>query len=1231
MDVPMRRRFPVFTPRSIALPGSRARLRRPAAARASLGAVALLLVLAASAVSGLAGASEIVGRPFEPLSGPRGATMFAAVSPEASGVRTENRYADPAMWGKLYHEFEIGPIGTGVAIADYDGDGRPDIFVVSKTESCRLFRNLGGWRFEDVTVRAGVGDTGAAAAIWKQGATFADVNNDGRPDLYLCRFGAPNLLYLNQGDGTFREGARAAGLDVSDASLMATFCDYDRDGWLDVYVQTNLLNNSTSPAGQPDTLFRNDGDGTFTDVTAAAGLHADTRTQGNSAMWWDYDNDGWPDLYVANDFAVPDFLYRNRGDGTFTDVIDSVVPHTTYSSMSSDIGDVDGDGLIDLAVTDMAATTHEKDQRGMADTRSRTRDPADGATAVPNYLRNTLFLNTGTGRCAEAAFLAGIAATDWTWSTRFEDFDNDGRLDLHVTNGMHREVHNLDILLRMMTAESAADRVKFVRGTPVFQERNLAYRNAGELRFEEVGAAWGLDQLGVSFGAAFGDLDGDGDLDIVYTNYEAGATVLRNDSDTGQRLVVELRGTISNRFGAGAHVTVETDSGRQVRQLVLARGYMSSSEPMLHFGLGAATTVRRLTVRWPSGHEQVFSDLAAGQRYMITEPAGPAPAAARTPQHPAPGQFTEVGAAAGLALDSYDEPVDEIAQQRLLPVRHNRRGPGLAVGDIDGRPGDDVVLAGTARDLPRVLVQTAPAKFSAAAPSPFVRDPVVTDGPVLLVDADGDGRQDLLQTKGGSSMPDGSAEYQPRLYLGDGHGVFQPAPAGALPALPISVGAAAAADFDRDGRLDLFLGGRVAPVRYPLAPQSALLANRGPRAGAFADVTDALAPALRRVGMVTAALWCDVDLDDWPDLVLATEWGAVRCFRNDRGQRFEDWSGRLGFEAAGTGWWTSLAAADFNGDGRQDFAAGNVGLNTQYHASPGEPAVLLLGDFRGNGTPLLVEAHHENGRLLPWRTRRHLGAAVPSILKRFPTNNAYAAATLEEILGADKVQAAERWIATELQSGIFLSQPDGTYRFTPGPRLAQIAPWQGTVAADFDGDGHADIAVVHNSYAPNPVTGRFDGGLGQVLRGDGRGGFAPLPWSASGLVVPGDAKALAVLDLDDDGWPDLLASRNGSTTLAFRNGGVPGRRMLRVSLEGPAGNPAGVGARVTVTLADGSRRVYEIAAGSGLASQSAASVFVGYEDGRPPRAVEVRWPGGATTQHEVASGAARLSLQAPAR
>ncbi|HEX2861351.1 MAG TPA: ASPIC/UnbV domain-containing protein, partial [Lacunisphaera sp.] len=704
-------------------------------------------------------------------------------------------------------------------------------------------------------------------------------------------------------------------------------------------------------------------------------------------------------------------------------------------------------------------------------------------------------------------------------------------------------------------------------------ERNLAYANEGELRFREVGREWGLGQEGVSFGTASGDLDGDGDLDLVYGNYEAGPTVLRNDSDKGHRLVVALRGRVSNRFGVGATVRIESALGQQVRTLVLARGYLSTSEPVLHFGLGADKLIQHLTVEWPSGHIQRFTDLPVDRKLTITEPTGPAQPAA-SPS--VPGLFES----STLELISREQPEPEANAQALIPVRFDRRGPALAVLAHGER--EQLLLGGTTRD-----------------PLPGFAPDSLDDGPLLVFEANGDNQPDLLQTKAGTSRPFG-AEYQPKLHLGTATG-FTP---GQLPALPQSTGAAIAADYDRDGDLDVFLGARVLPGRYPLSPRSALLRND---AGNFTEVP---LPAHGELGLVTSAVFSDLDTDGWPDLVFATEWGTVVYLHNDQGQGFTDRSAAQGFTVSGQ--WTSLVTADFNADGRPDYAAGNLGLNTPYLSGP---MILFHGRFGDGGPPQLIEAIPENNQLYPRRSRNELGARVSGLLRRYPRHNDFAKTSLPEILGAERLNRARRFEATELRSGVYLSQSNGPHRFVPLPWAVQLAPVQGMVAVDLTGDGHADLALVQNSHAPTPSLGRFTGGLGVVLANDGRGNFHALGPQQSGFVVPGDAKALVLTELNADGWPDLVASRNDEPALAFRHRGTENQRSFRVQLQGLPGNPTAIGARLTLTLADGSTRTAEIAAGSGYASQSTPSAFFSYPAGSPPRQLTITWPHGSTSTH----------------
>lgn len=1194
-------------------------------------------------------AAGIESELLNPRSASTGATLFRTLTAAETGIETHNNYADPRMWGDRYQEFALGGMGTGVAIADYDNDGWPDIFIVSKTESSRLFRNLGGWKFEDVTEAAGLilgaeptsggglfgGAEEPVVEAWKQGATFADVDNDGWLDLYVCRWGEPNWLFMNQGDGTFREEAAARGLALVDASGVGAFADYDRDGWLDVYVQTNMLNATANPSGQPDHLYRNNGDGTFTDVSTAAGIGGDNLA--HSTTWWDYNHDGWPDIYIANDFAPADFLYRNNQDGTFTNVIHDVVPTMPYSSMGADQGDINNDGLIDFLVTDMATTSHEKDQRGMASARELSREDSDSPTLAPQTLRNTMFVNTPGHRMLEVANMAGIHATDWTWSVRFEDLDNDGRVDLHVTNGMNREYQNADLRDRIILAESAAVRLRTMKDSSRLNEANLAYRNEGDLRFTEVGAEWGLDKVGISFGVAMADLDRDGDLDIVHSNYGESATILENQSQTGNFVQIVLRGTESNRFGVGARVIIETESGKQTRDLVLTRGYLSTSEPILHFGLGEDTEVKRLTVRWPSGETQTVTDVVVDRRYQITEIRDESPVEAESGALPA---RRDVADDLGLKFTSEEGPFRENTRQPLVPIRFDRLGPALAVGDLNGDGLEDMIMGGTTETPARIIAGTSSGKFASASLGKLTQHPVLNDGPVLIFEADGDGDADVLITRTTDALPVGDTGYQPLLLLNNGQGGLSPASAGALPDMPASVGAVAAADYDRDGDLDVFIGARVKPGYYPEAPRSYLLRNEG---GRFVDAVNTISAELAEVGLVTSALWSDVDGDGWIDLLVATEWGHVRAFRNESGQSLSDQTEAWGFASAGTGWWSSLAAGDFNRDGRMDYVAGNVGLNTPYQASPDEPAVLFYGDFRGRGrgAKRIIEAHYENGRLLPRRTSKAIGAVVPTVRRQFRRNDDFAQATLAEIVGEEKLAAAERFEATEFRSGVFLSQSDGTHAFSALPRQAQIAPLQGVVVQDFNEDGFEDIYAVQNSFAAVPVVGRFDGGLGFLAYGRDDG-----TWNTpTHLEVEGDAKSLVQVDFTGDGILGVMGSRNDGSTFAVQDnsehrvfGGNP--RYLLVRFSDSIANPRAIGARLTLHLSDGATQVKEVAAGGSYFSQSSPRVgfawgrklgsyveeLVKVEQPRPTK-VTVRWPDGEITEHEVSTDQTVLKIQ----
>lgn len=864
----------------------------------------------------IAGAENLNSAPLAPPSPQTGATLFTRLSPEETGILANNEYADPRMWGERYQEFALGSIGTGITVGDYDNDGKPDLYIVNKTGPSKLFRNLGNWKFEDTTQKAGLAPEAESGLlswfssdedendveIWKQGAAFADIDNDGDLDLYLCRNSAPNQLFINQGDGTFTEAEDANGLALNSASGMACFADFDRDGWLDVYVQTNLLDAATSSDGNRDRLYRNNGDGTFADISDAAGISG--LTLGHSATWWDFNEDKWPDLYVANDFDTPDTLYRNNGDGTFTNVLDQVIPHQSFSSMGADLGDIDNNGHIDFFVADMAPTTHEMDHRGMAITRYSMREENTPLGVAPQYMYNALYLNHGAGRMQEGAWLYGIARTDWTWSPRFVDLDNDGWLDLHVTNGMSREYQNDDLRQRIYRTINPQARLAVMKSTPVMNESNLAYRNQKGQGFKRIEQEWGLGEVGVSFGTAYADFDNDGDLDIAYTNLDAPPTILRNESQSGNRVIFDLRGSASNRYGVGASIEIQTKSGKQLRQLVLARGYLSSSEPALHFGLGEDTTIQRATISWPSGETQVLENIPANQRLLVQEPSK----SQASPASPRP---------------------ELVKHKRTTPIFKKEAAPSLSP---------------TPKNQPK-------------SNSPFLES---------------------------------------------------------------------------------------------------TLAN------------------------------CDIQ-------------------------------------------------ADFNGDGIPDHAIGNQGLNTHYQATPENPIVFFEGNFGGRRPNQRVEAYYQDGRLLPFASRKEIIAAIPSLQRRIPSTNKYAASTIEEIFPPAALANANRTEITELRSGLMVGQPDGSQRFIPFPFIAQIAPIQDFGVADFDGDGHLDLVAAQNNYEVPAHISRYDGGLGQLLLGNGDGTFRTIDPETSGIIIDGHALSIHIEDLNQDGKPDFIVQRAGQEPIAFLN------------------------------------------------------------------------------------------------
>lgn len=1183
---------------------------------------AALVLSGAAAVTIVAAApkTQLHGVPFAAKSGTGEKMTFTAISGAESGLVVENPYDDPAMWGERYAEFQGGAIGTGLATGDVDGDGLVDVYVVNKTRANKLFRQVAPFKFVDLTDQAGVGGpTGA----WKTGATMADVNNDGFLDIYVCRFNAPNLLYLNDGHGHFSEAAHAAGIDLVSGSVVGAFEDYDRDGRLDLFVVTNVLDMNRSPNGETSHLFHNRGDGTFEDVSLKAGISQE-KCRAHSASSFDYNGDGWPDLYEASDFTPADHFYRNNGNGTFTDVLAEAVPHTPWFSMGSDSADINNDGLVDFIVADMAATTHFKSKVAMGDMGGLVNHM--DTLVTPQYMKNAVYLNSGSDRFLEIAKMTGLGSTDWTWSLRFEDLDNDGWVDLHVTNGMVRNFINSDLLATVRNLQSPQQMIALFKNSPPAEETNLCYRNDGNLHFTKVQKDWGLDELGISFGSASADLDGDGDMDLLYVNFERNVSVFRNDSlPANHSIVVQLKGTRSNSIGIGAQVTMRTAQGTQTRQLTVARGALSSSEPIMHFGLGSTTVVESLEVRWPSGEVQQFKQVVADQRYVITEPLGtakvPAAVASRPVDH---GLLVERAPGLGLDHVNIEREFNDVTRQSLLPNRMNTLGGGIAMGDANGDGFSDVFFAGGAGTASALYLSDGKGQFKRSADvQPWDSRTEQEAMGALWMDVEADGDVDLLVSVGGVEANEDSPALCNRLYLNDGKGHFADAPATQMPAPPVSNSVACAADYNRDGSLDVFVGARVVPGKYPSAPDSMLLENRH---GVLVDVTEQACAALRHCGMVTSALWTDVDADGRVDLLVAGEWMTLRLFHNAGDGTFVETTATAGFDRQ-SGWWNSLVAADLNGDGAIDYVAGNVGLNTKYHASSERPVTLFYGDFEGAGTKEIVEGEYEGDKLYPVRGRSCSSRAMPSLKEKFPTFRDFGAALLPEIYAPEKLDQSLRLSANQLASGVFLNDGHGHFTFHELPRIAQAAPIFGLAVCDVTGDGNVDLIVSQNFNGPQVETGRFDGALSLVLVGDGKGSFRAATPQESGVAIAGEGRGLAVADWNRDGWPDFVLTRIDQGVLAYTHRLKPTGHSFAVKLTGDAGNRDAIGARITVRFRNGSAQATELYAGAGYLSQSEPLAFFTYAARNEPRAIDVVWPDGVKTTHPFDANVSRVVLK----
>ena len=1085
---------------------------------------------------------------------PIGTQLFTLMPSGYTGVRFENRVDDAADFNVFtYRNFYNG---GGVATGDLNGDGLPEIMLSSNQHGVHLYLNKGKFRFEEITDEAGV----AGKKSWVTGVSFGDVNGDGKLDIYVCYAGLKtgsdraNELYINQGNDAkgapkFKEMAREYGLAEEGYSTQAAFLDYDRDGRLDLF----LINNSYRPAnsfGLRNTrnvrdplggqkLFHNDGNGHFTDVSAKAGIYGAEIAFGLGVVVSDVNKDGWPDIYVSNDFFERDYLYINNHDGTFDERLDKEMPYLSSFSMGLDIADINNDGWPDIYTTDMLPEEEN---------RLRTTSNFEGwesyQTKIQNgfhhqFMRNMLQLNNGNGTFSDIGQLAGVARTDWSWSALIADLDLDGYKDIYVTNGLARDVTSQDYVAflgdaRTMSAATKGGKVDFrklIDAMPSTKLKHYSFHNNGDLTFTKTTDSWGLGTPSFANGSSYADLDGDGAPDLVVNNVNDEAFIYRNNARSllpdNHYLQVVLDGDGSNRFGIGATVTVRDGTQTLYQEESPTRGFQSSVDYVLTFGLGKADSVRSLHVDWPDGRQSELANVA-GNRRVVVKQADAAKISVGTEVARHTTQIlTDVTDQIRLPFVHRENDYVDFDREPLMPKMLSTEGPFMAVADVNRDGLDDIFIGGAKGQPSALLVQQGNGTFVRSNEKLFAEDSVSEDLGAVFFDANGDGAPDLYVVTGGSEYSDLAPALEDRLYLNDGRGAFRKA-VGALPPLYLSGSRVAAADFDGDGAVDLFVGGRVVPGRYGLDPQSVLLKNDG--RGHFTDVTDRVAPGLSHVGMVTDALWKDVDGDGRQDLVVVGEWMPITIFHNNgRGQLVK--VAARGLEKS-NGWWNRIVAADFTGDGKVDFLVGNVGLNTRLQASEKQPVTMYVKDFAQSGFLQQIISYYNGGKAYPLPLRDDLLRALPSMRSRFPDYKSYAGLTFNDVFPARDLEGAVVKTAYTFATSLARNNGDGSFTLLPLPVEAQISPTYGILEADIEGAGKADVLMAGNFDGVKPEIGEMDAGYGTFLRSDGNGRFTALREVDSGFLVPGQARD--VQRVRTRGGVLYVVSRNNDKPLVFR-------------------------------------------------------------------------------------------------
>lgn len=1068
--------------------------------------------------------------------------LFETVPPKKSAIVFKNSISEDEKHNALTHENLYN--GGGVAVGDINNDGLDDIYFVSNMGYNKLYLNLGDFRFRDITESAGV----AGRPGWKTGVTMADVNGDNLLDIYVCYCGKEsiegrrNQLFINKGNMKFEECAKAWGIDDPTYSTLGAFFDYDLDGDLDLFiVATNVKvlrglefeqARVTDDQYAGDKLYRNDGDH-YTDVTLNSGIISNGLGYGLGVAIADFNKDGWPDIYITNDYIEPDYLYINNGNGTFTNRLSDYVQHISQSAMGNEVNDFNNDTWPDIFTADMLSADNKRLKLLYGPENYLEYAQSVMLGFYHSSMRNMLQLNNADGTFSEIGQLAGISNTDWSWAPLFADYDNDGWKDFSITNGYFKDYTNRDFLkfkydyyMQQARAKEKADTF-YVSGlmtsTPVHK---FVFKNNRDYTFTDKTIAWGFEKKGFSTGAAYSDLDNDGDLDLVISNQNETASVYRNmireNNPDANYISIRLKGTGKNTSGFCSKVYVYTKYGVQYQEEMPTHGYQSCVTSVLHFGLSDATTIDSIRVEWPGEGINILKDVKANQRLLIDRKDQ----ILRKTVTQVPGKiFKLVDPLVPYVHKEFGS--NDFDRQPLLTSMLSLCGPVMAVADVNGDKLEDIYAGGTKENPGKLYLQLPDGSFKESSDFNFREDFECTDADAIFFDADRDGDQDLYVASGGyHDYKAGDILLQDRLYINDGKGKFKKA-TDALPLMLTSKSCVRASDFDKDGDTDLFVGSRVMPGRYPEPQESWLLVNDGK--GNFKNIAPSMIPGMMEGGMITDARWVDLNKDSWPDLVTAGEFMPVRVFINDHGnimrEQTEAW-----FDSPVTGFWSSLEIADIDNDGNPDIVAGNFGTNSQIKASKEQPVEIYFRDFDNNGSVDPIITYYVQGQSWPFPSRNELLTQIPSLRRKFPDFNTYSNARITDIFSQDDLNTAIHYIATELKTVVFRNT--GTkFEMKVLPVEAQFAPVYSIQVLDYNNDGNSDIILAGNKNAMCVRLGVMDANYGQLFEGDGQGNFRYIPQVVSGLSMVGDVRSMKIIDIQ--GYRFLLAGINNQGIVTY--------------------------------------------------------------------------------------------------